>query len=404
LHLMRVSFVLCATNTAYSISLNQVQRLGITMSRKHLHSVQTTPTELELPEAELKLLESMISAYQIRRLGSLNHQQRSVSSDTAVIRKFLSFINKAPWNASEDDFDEWCFHIGCEQGVSTSTQRKYQTTVQIFFRYIVDNVKFQADVMDQFGLRIRQIVTDENKIPHVQERELKKDRPPFTRGQFDQLIHAIDTAIIEAYRFGSKSFLPLQRDKVMFYAMYVMGLRNSECCSLNIGSFRENPNIPEFGDFGFASVCGKGSKGSGPKPRTVPIDHPDLARLLQWYADNIRPKYLAKPQCDPNEEAFFITDRGSRMTRGSLISRFNKVIELADLEGLRLCPHSLRHTFTTHSTEAGRSLEYTRRKLGHVYAATTQIYTHCGDEFVNKELSQCAGALIDKYSEDDSEL
>jgi len=62
------------------------------MSRKHLHVVDSSSFELNIPEAELELMEEMISAYEVRRLGSRNHKQKSVSSDTAVIRSFLTFI------------------------------------------------------------------------------------------------------------------------------------------------------------------------------------------------------------------------------------------------------------------------------------------------------------------------
>lgn len=370
------------------------------MSRKHLSVVQEKSTQLNLPAEELQLLESMLSAYRDRRLGSLNHTERTVHSDIATIRDFLTFVQKAPWSVDEDDFDAWCYHLGIERKVVTETQRKYQTAVQVFFRYIIENVKFQAEVWDRFGIRLRQIVTEENKIPHLHERQRTNERPAFTHPQIDQLFSAIEHQIIDAYKFSSKEFLTLQRDKAMFFAMYTLGLRDSECCSLNINSFKENPKIPEFGDFGFATVYGKGSRGSGPKIRNVPVDHADLPPLLQWYVEDVRPIYLAKPHSDPNEEAFFLTERGTGMKRSTLIARFHKVLDYAGLEGLGFTPHCLRHTYTTHSLEWGRSLEYTRRKLGHEYAATTQGYTQLGDEFVNRELTQCATSLIDKAMKD----
>jgi len=371
------------------------------MSRKHLHVVDSSSFELNIPEAELELMEEMISAYEVRRLGSRNHKQKSVSSDTAVIRSFLTFIQKAPWNATTDDFDAWCYQIGREQKVATNSQRKYQSAVQGFYRYIVDNVKFQAAVLDRYNLRIIQLVTEENKIPHVHERQRTNERPAFTHQDFESFIGAIDVQIVEAYKFHSKEFLALQRDKVMFYSMYVMALRNSECCDLNLSSFRSNPNLPEFGDYGFASVWGKGSKGSGPKQRAVAIDHADLPPLLDWYVNDIRPQYLQKPHCDPNEEAFFLTERGSRMKSGSLNYRFKKILGYAGLSEKGFVPHCLRHTFTTHASSAGMSLEYSKIKLGHEYAATTQTYTHCGDEFVNREAVRYAQSIINRLSDDE---
>jgi len=374
------------------------------MSRKHLHAVQTKTVELDIPDSDLSLMEDMSNAYEQRRLGSLNHNEKSVRSDAAIIHNFFVFIQKAAWDADEDDFDAWCYDLGHERKLVTNSQRKYQSAVQMYYRYIANNVKFQAEVMDRYGIRIRQIVTEENKIPHVQERQRTHERPAFTHAQITHFMDTINAQIVEAAQFHSKELLALQRDKVMFYTMYILGLRNSEACNLHMNSFQDNPKIPEFENFGFATIYGKGSKGSGPKIRTVPVDHPDLPPLLAWYIEKIRPIYLKKDQCDPNEQALFITERGSSMKPGSLIYRFKKICEYAGLDNMGFTPHCLRHTFTTHSTEAGRSLEYTRRKLGHEYAATTQGYTHCGDEFVNRELSQCAGSLLDQAMSDNENM
>jgi len=95
-----------------------------------------------------------------------------------------------------------------------------------------------------------------------------------------------------------------------------------------------------------------------------------------------------------------LSERGSRMKVSTLINRFHKAMEFSGLEGLGLTPHSFRHSFTTHGTESGQSLEYMRGKLGHAFASTTQGYTHCSDEYVAKEIKQSASRLIDDAFKD----
>jgi len=373
------------------------------MSRKHLNIVLDSQASPTLPSEEQALLNKMLDAYAKRRLGSLNHTERTVRSDVSTIRDFFTYISKSPWNATEDDFDAWCYHLGIERKVVTDTQRKYQTAIQFFYTYIVENIKFSGQVLERYNIRLKQIVTTENKIPHLTERQRTNERPAFSHLQIDTLFESIDKQIVESYEFGCKDFLALQRDKAMFYTMYILGLRDSECCSLDVHSFRPNASIPDFERFGFATVYGKGSRGTGPKIRTVPVDHPDLPPVLAWYMDDIRPMYLKKSHADPNETAFFLTERASRMKVNTLIYRFHKVIDYADLGGLGFTPHCLRHTFTTHAMEAGRSLEYTRRKLGHEFASTTQGYTHCGDEFVAREIKQSTESLLDQAIADGEE-
>jgi len=366
------------------------------MTRKHLNIVTNDQTTSNFAPEEQLLLDNMLEAYGNRRLGTLNHTERTVRSDLATIRDFFNYINKTPWEATEDDFDAWCYHLGIERKVVTDTQRKYQTAIQFFYTYIVENIRFRGLVLECYNINLKQIVTTENKIPHLTERQRTNERPAFSHEQIDTLFASIDRQIIESYEFSGKDFLALQRDKVMFYTMYTLGLRDSECRDIDVSSFRPNASIPSFGKFGFVTVYGKGSRGTGPKIRTVPIDHPDLPPLLEWYMKEIRPMYLMKAHADPNETAFFLTERASRIKVNTLIYRFHKVVDYAGLGGLGFTPHCLRHTFTTHAMEAGRSLEYTRRKLGHEYASTTQGYTHCGDEFVAREIKQSTASILDQ--------
>ena len=362
--------------------------------KKGLKVVETRQLSV-LNTDEQALLNLILKAYSEQRLGSRNHQPKSVQSDIATVNDFITYIGKAPWYMDKSDFDKWCYHIGVERGVATNTQRKYQSAIQSLFTYIVENIKFRTQIQNQYGISVQQIVTTDNKIPHLTERQRTQEKPAFTHAQITQFFDAIERMIVESHKFRHKSFLPLQRDKAVFYAMYVMGLRNSECCNLNVHSFKPNAQLPEFGNFGFATVYGKGSNGSGAKIRTVPIEHPDLPPILDWYLTSIRPQFLIKPNADPNEEAFFLNERGARITDTALIARFKNILAFAGLDNLGFTPHCLRHSFTTHAFESGRSLEYTRRKLGHEYAATTQGYTHFSDEIVNKEIGQCAATLLD---------
>jgi len=371
------------------------------MSRKKLQVVQAVRhQEFSLPAKEQALLDKMFKAYVSRRRGSLNHTEKTVNNDMATIRNFIEFCGKAPWNCTENDFDAWCDGLRnskhSDRRLAVETQRKYQTAIQLFYRYISTNVQFLPEVQRTFGVHLRQIVTEENKIPHLDEKQGTQRRSALSHMEINMFFNAIDQGIVEACRFRSKSFRVLQRDKVMFFCMYSLGLRNSECRNLTLDSFQPNPKLPEFGQFGMVTVYGKGSKGTGPKMRTVPVEHPGLPPLLGWYIANVRPHLACGPRADPNERALFLSDHSRRMKPNTLIARFHKIIKYANLEGLGFTPHCLRHTYTTHVTEMGMSLEYVRRKLGHSYAATTQLYTHLGDEFVNKELTRVSRLLLDR--------
>lgn len=366
------------------------------MAKKHnnlAESHQESPDNFSLPENDVALFKKMISKWTARRRGALRHQQRSVDHDIAVVQNMLTHVGAAPWYWTEDDFDSWCEHVGVERALAVSTQRKYQSAIRAFFDYIVDNVQFKNDVRRIYGIDLKQICHSENCIPHVNERELKNERPAFTHEQVVIFFDAIDRAIEEAAKFRVKDLRPLQRDKAFFFLLYTGGLRISEARDANVSSFEPNPYFPEFGEYGFAKVWGKGSKGSGKKFRQVPVTHPQLPQILDWYIKNVRPYFMIN--ADANETAMFLSERGNRIAVSTLEARFQKILDLAGLGGRGFVPHSMRHSSVTH--EGMRfSLETNRRKHGHVHAATTQGYMHIPDEMVRDEIVQAIGSQLDR--------
>ncbi|MEN6587276.1 MAG: tyrosine-type recombinase/integrase [Sulfuricella sp.] len=346
-----------------------------------------------LPENDATLFTEMLEKWSTRRVGSQRHQKRSVEHDLAVVRDMLNHSGKAPWYWTEDDFDAWCDNVGVERALAVSTQRKYQSAIRNFFDYIVDNVKFRNQVRRQYNIDLRQICHPENCIPHISERELAKERRALTHEEIERLFDAYNRAIKEAATFRSKDLRPLQRDKVLFFLLYAAGLRISEALGLDLTSFAPNPMIPEFGPYGFISVWGKGSRGSGKKFRQVPVTHHNLPPLIKWYVDNVRHYFMIN--ADANETALFLSERGNRLSASTLEARFQHGLDLAGLAGLGLTPHCMRHSSVTHES-LRFSLEAVRRKHGHVYSATTQTYMHVSDGMVNEEINRAIASQLDQ--------
>jgi len=355
-----------------------------------------------LPKEERELLDQILKGYIERRQGALRHTEKTVRAQLGIIYNFLKFVGRAPWECTESDFERWCDNLYDSRKpgkrVAASTQRKYQSAIQQFYQYMVDNMFFSNEIHSRFGIRVKQIVTDENKIPHINPHEKEKERSSFTREEIAVFFDAINCAIKEAKRFSGKDFHPLRRDKVFFFTMYAMGLRIGEGCNLNLDSFRPNPRMPEFGNFGLAIIKGKGSRGSGPKIREIPIIHPSLPGLLEWYIQSVRPCFLKGH--NPNECALFLSNQGNRVSGAGMTARFHECIAHANLESRGFVPHCLRHTFTTHMSEMGMSLEFSRLNLGHVYGETTQRYTHLGDEYVRDESERASTFLLNNLLKD----
>ncbi|MDD2734549.1 MAG: tyrosine-type recombinase/integrase [Desulfuromonadaceae bacterium] len=341
---------------------------------------------------DAELLMEIEASYVGRRVGSLRQKESSVRGDLAQVHSLMEFSGKAPWMWAEEDFENWCAVLGMTKKVAIPTQRKYQSAIRNFLDYIINNVKYKNEIYRRYGYQPVQICHSENCIPHIYDRELTKERQPLSHDQISTFFNNTDELIEAACKFGAKDFRPLQRDKALFFIVYAGGLRASEAIGLNLGSFQPNPNFPEFSDFGYISVWGKGSKGSGPKHRMVPVTHALLPQLLQWYIEHIRPCFLKN--ADANEQALFLSERGKRMSLSTFEERFQHIINLVGLGGLGFTPHCLRHSSVTHesliySTEAVRIMH------GHTFASTTQGYNHIPDEFVRHEINKGISSHLD---------
>lgn len=365
--------------------------------RPALRIVSSDLRELGLTPPVARLLHEIIDGYDARRRGTLRHTEASVRRDITIIHDFVRFTRKPPWDWDEVDFDRWCHELGIVRRLTPASQRHYQGVIRKYLQYVIDNVRFQNEIRRHFGKHVNQICHDDNCIPHVLEREMAVNRRAMTHEEIDIFFKATNRAIEEARRFYAKDFWPLLRDKTFFFTLYAGGLRISEGIGLNVESFFENAALPQFGRYGFISVMGKGSRGSGKKHRNVPIDHPKLHAVLGWYENDVRPHFMRR--ADPNERAFFLSERGKRPSIGTMESRFQHLLEKAGLDGRNLTPHSLRHSSVTHGGML-YSGEAMRRKHGHASQSTTQLYYHVPDEFVRDEMKKVTRRMLKARDKD----
>ncbi len=156
------------------------------------------------------------------------------------------------------------------------------------------------------------------------------------------------------------------RDRAMLEVLYASGLRVSELVGMK--TFEANL------DAGVVRIMGKGSK-----ERLVPLGE-EAVEWVKKYLAEARPKLAKKKGGD---EALFLTERGSGMTRQAfwhIIKRHGA----SAIPGKALSPHVLRHAFATHLVNHGADLRVVQMLLGHADISTTQIYTHVARERLKK--------------------
>ena len=147
------------------------------------------------------------------------------------------------------------------------------------------------------------------------------------------------------------------RDRAAIELMYGSGLRVAELCALDV------TDVDVDGQR--VRIMGKGSK-----ERVVPIG--DFAReAVRRYLDHGRPAMM------PGEVsgALLFNRRRRRMSPRDVHSMVDRYAR-STMQGRKVSPHTLRHSFATHLLEGGADIRSVQELLGHASLATTQRYTH----------------------------
>lgn len=219
--------------------------------------------------------------------------------------------------------------------------RKHGKTARTVARHISSIRSFH-----QFLLRDKVTTTD--PTVHLEMPQIEQKLPKVLS------IEEID-ALIAAPNRGKPQGI---RDVAMLELLYATGMRISELIELNL----EDIHLT----MGFVRVFGKGGK-----ERIIPLGKGAISactKYLERARNELQGKY-------PKTDAFFINQRGKRLTRQGCWKLLKEHAKVANIHH-ELTPHVLRHSFATHLIENGADLRAVQEMLGHSDISTTQIYTH----------------------------
>lgn len=151
-------------------------------------------------------------------------------------------------------------------------------------------------------------------------------------------------------------------EKALLSVAYGCGLRRSEIHSLNVKDVQLS--------IGMLIV----RSGKNSKRREVPMSDSVINHLRKYITEERSQKLEGKTQL---EEAFFINNKGKRMSGEHLNDTLKSMIEQADNYELiqkDITLHCLRHSIAFHLAENNAGIEFIRRFLGHSQINTTYLY------------------------------
>lgn len=325
------------------------------------------------------VFEGMIEGWSDAQVGGRLNSKKSVDVNLSRIRMFQRFTNEWPWEWTAAVFDEWMVHLVAVRKLAPSTIRAYQGSVRLFCDYICSSHYEWTDQCERrFGTHPVQICHEWNTVRHVLDYEGRPGRRALSRQETQRMLDHIDDTFERRLEAGKKGALVVFRDATLFKVIYGWGLRANEAARLEVTDFYRNPDAPEFGNLGVVQIRhGKGSRGSGPKRRTVISLREDAVGALRYYIDNVLP--LVRQN---GSNALWFSERGTPLRAREVTDRFGIYRDEIGLEK-EFTPHCLRHSYSTHLIEEGFDPRFVQQQLGHAWAATTSIYTHVSGDFMN---------------------
>lgn len=272
-----------------------------------------------------RLIETFLDHYWL----SSGASQNTLSAYQSDLKQFEKWLESSLPLADEKSIQGY-FEYRQIESMSTSTQARILTCLRTFYRFLLDQSLIKVDPTKEI----------------IHPKQVKKLPVFLNVVEVEKLLNAPDKKTI----FGI-------RDRAMLELLYSCGLRVSELINLSY----HNINLNEE----YILIHGKGNK-----ERVLPMGEVAIEHLLD-YEKNARP-FLTK---NSQTESYFLSNRGSSMSRQNFFYIIKGYAELAGIEK-NLSPHTLRHAFATHLVQNGADLRSVQLMLGHSDISTTQIYTH----------------------------
>ena len=148
------------------------------------------------------------------------------------------------------------------------------------------------------------------------------------------------------------------------WTAYSLGLRLEEGLNLQVGDIDSKRMMIHI------------HRGKGAKDRFLPLPESTLAVLRNYWKRHRNPKFLFPANGRNRKSA---STAGRPMGPSSVQGCMKRVVTKLKLTKA-VSPHTLRHSVATHLYEAGVSLRWIQKFLGHSNLQTTLIYLHLTDD------------------------
>ncbi|MGC5322358.1 tyrosine-type recombinase/integrase [Micromonospora arida] len=314
---------------------------------------------------EIAAFETDVFAGFVLARASVGLSDSTIRCDTGHLEQIRSWFGRPLWEMQPPDADRY-FGVALRGTAAKATHLARAQALSTYFEFL--ELRFRAEVYALMGRPLECPLDEMNKPRGRKEMALRI--PPGER-EIEALFRGWRDDLVTCRKFG-----PTARSYAASRLMGMLGLRVNEVRMLDVADLRW-----DLGRFGKLHVrFGKGSQGSGPRERVVPLIN-GADRLLRWYVEDVwacfgddytRPGAPLFPSERHHPDGTAMRISCDALRRGLAEAVAVHLPEWVD----RLTPHALRHYSASQLYGSGMDLLAIQELLGHWWVATTMRYVH----------------------------
>ncbi|MFI5851609.1 tyrosine-type recombinase/integrase [Micromonospora chalcea] len=318
----------------------------------------------QVSAAEAVEFETDVLAGFVLARASAGLADATVRGDVGQLEQVRTWFGRPLWEMEPTDADAYFGRV--LRGATSGTRLARAQALTTYFAFL--ELRHKVEIHAMTG-RVVQCPIDEVNRPRG--RKDARLRIPPSEAEVAQMFSGWASELA-----GCRKFAPTARNYAAARLMAEVGLRVNEACHLDLADVKW-----ELGRFGKLHVrFGKGSRGSGPRERMVPLVN-EAGRTLRWFIEDVWGHFdddHTRPGAPlfPSERKH--PDGAGRRVGDDALRTGLAMATAVHLPGWadRLTPHVLRHFCASQLYLNGVDLIAIQELLGHSWVATTMKYVH----------------------------
>lgn len=340
--------------------------------------VERTLTSYVLVDSNMRILPEVLDfTNTLEKKGLSPNTVKSYLDDLKQYYIWLEQENLAFYNVKPAEltgFIEYLDNRKVGSRISPSTWNRYLATLASFYRhfeviggYVQESpiVTVEGNSNKNYGY-LKHVTPKWGNFQHYYRR--KKTRKINTKRLYDDIAQRYYEAIDNIYN-GNENLLV--RNKLIYRLLYETGFRSSELLHLKVSDYDYPDPESKTGNLYLIERENElPDRQLKTGERTVPVSRELLEAIDDYIIYN-------RPEKDGVEYIFVshsISTLGEPISYKSVAKLFEKIDGALNIKGVKLTPHTLRHTHGSELQDMGVDVNIIKERLGHSSIESTAIY------------------------------